>query len=116
MRHVGGVTRAAWPEPSTRESRQRYARESIILEYAAPYGEDTESWHDFDLRVVGKRMTITVDGEVMADFEDAGKTPKGTLAWQPLTAGGWIGLRNFRATWVDVDFIKVYRRDVTEEP
>ena len=109
LRHVGGVTAAAWPKPWNEENTMRYERESIILGPPTPFGERIEEWHDFDLRIVGNRLSALVDGKPLFDFSDEGKTPQGTIRWTPLTGGGWTGFRNFQATWVDVEFLRIYR-------
>lgn len=111
VRHVGGSTSAAWPEPRDEESRRRYERESIMLSVPSPFGDRYDEWHDFDLRVVGSRLSASIDGKMLYDFTDTGRTPKGSIRWTPLTGGGWTGFRNFQATWVDIEFFRVYRRD-----
>ena len=108
LRHVGGVTAAAWPRQWKPEEVKRYEQESIILSPAAPFGDRVEEWHDFDLRIVGARLSASVDGKPLYDFTDEGRTPRGTIRWTPLTGGGWTGFRNFQATWVDLEFVRIY--------
>jgi len=109
LRHVGGVTAAAWPKPWNQENTRRYERESILLCPPSPFGDNCDRWHDFDLRIVGNRLSGSVDGRMLFDVMDEGKTPQGTIRWKPHIGGGWTGFRNFRATWVDIEFIRVYR-------
>jgi hypothetical protein len=108
LRHVGGATRASWPDPPNEETRRRYERESIILSAHSPFGDRCDEWHDFDLRIVGTRLSASIDGKTVYDLTDIGKTPKGSIQWAPLTGGGWTGFRNFQATWVDIEFFRVY--------
>ncbi len=108
LRHVGGVTAAVWPKPWSQENVRRYDRESIILSPPSPF-ERCDEWHDFDLRIVGNRISASVDGKILFDFTEEGKTPQGIVRWKPLTGGGWTGFRNFQATWVDIEFLRVYR-------
>jgi len=109
LRHVGGVTAAAWPKPWNAENTKRYERESVILSVPSPYGGRCDDWHDFDLSIAGARLSCSVDGKPLFDFTDKGRTPGGTLRWKPLTGGGWTGFRNFQATRVDLAFFRVYR-------
>jgi hypothetical protein len=60
--------------------------------------------------VVGDRLTAIVDGQLIYEHTDTGKCPDGTLSWAPLRSGGWTGFRNFTATWVDLEFLRVSRR------
>jgi hypothetical protein len=76
---------------------------------APPFGERCDEWHDFDISVVGDRISIQVDGKVILEHTDTGRSPQGTIAWTPLRNGGWTGFRNFVASWVDVAFFRVYR-------
>lgn len=116
LRHVGGVTAAAWPKPWNQETIRRYERESILLSLPSPFGDNCDQWHDFDLRIVGSRISGSVDGMTLFDMTDEGKTPRGTLRWTPLTGGGWAGFRNFRASWIDVEFVRVYRLVSARKP
>jgi hypothetical protein len=109
LRHVGGATAAAWPRPWNQKNADRYTRESIILSPPTPFGERLDEWHDFDMRIIANRISGCVDGKVLFDITDEGKTPQGSIPWTPLTGGGWTGFRNFEATWVDVEFLRVYR-------
>ncbi|MFZ5832244.1 MAG: family 16 glycoside hydrolase [Planctomycetota bacterium] len=119
LRHVGGATSAAWPNPWTKENSARYDRESIFANPPSPFGKQCDTWHDFDVSVTGDRIRILVDGQQVIDHRDSGKSPEGTLAWKPLLAGGWIGFRNFTATWVDIESLRVSRiphaRDVEHD-
>ena len=58
---------------------------------------------------MGARLSASIDGKTVYDFTDTGKTPEGSIQWAPLEGGGWTGFRNFQATWVDIEFFRVYR-------
>jgi hypothetical protein len=109
LRHVGGPTGAAWPNPRSEETWRRYEEESVMLSVPSPFGDRCDEWHDFDLQVVGSRLSASIDGKMLYDFTDTGRTPKGSIRWAPLTGGGWTGFRNFQATWVDIEFFRVYQ-------
>jgi hypothetical protein len=109
LRHVGGPTAAAWPDPRNEETWRRYEKESVMLSVDSPFGERFDEWHDFDLQIVGSRLSGAIDGKVVYDVTDSGRTPNGSIRWTPLTGGGWTGFRNFQASWVDIEFFRVYR-------
>jgi len=109
LRYIGGGTIDAYNSPNRQQDRA-YDKATLICSYDSPFEEKPDTWFTFDLQIVGRQITLKVDGEEVFDVEDNGKTEPGVFSRTPLTHGGFFGFRNFKPNAVCVDYIRVYRR------
>jgi len=109
FRYIGGGTVHAYNRPNRQQDRA-YDKATLICSYDSPFEGKPDTWFEFDLQIVGNRITLEVDGEKVLDVQDNGKTEPGVFSRMPLTRGGFFGFRNFKPSAVCVDYIKVYRR------
>ena len=114
VRHIGGAMAAGYRaivlESRDRGRFQQYGHETIIGSYASPFREAPNRWFEIDVRLLRGRIVVLVDGVRHLDFQDPGDAGSTRYDWEPIPGGGWIGLRNFRPTRIDVDRIVVYGR------
>jgi len=109
FRCIGGNTVDAYRKPDRRETRI-HEKATLICSYDSPFEQKPDTWFTFDLQIVGRRITLKVDGEQVFEVEDNGKDEPGVFSRTPLTNGGFFGFRNFKPNAVCVDYIKVYSR------
>lgn len=82
----------------------------VISSHPSPYEGKPDAWFEFDLRVEGKKITFRVNGKVVAEVEDPGRSEALGTAWTPLTNGGHFGFRNFQPNTACIDSVRVYRK------
>ena len=88
--------------PEQRKLSREYSARELLASPKSLY-KDPAKDYVIDVRVIGNRIRIFVDGELSADIEDTAR------AARPLK-GGYFGLRNFiKGTRTWYDSVKVYR-------
>ncbi|MCD6365066.1 MAG: DUF1080 domain-containing protein [Planctomycetes bacterium] len=105
VRYLGGAMAECF------RKQTRFGAESIIQSHDSPYRHKPQVWFKFDLRVVGPRITMEVDGVTVVDFEDSGNVGTDAFGWAPLDDGGFFAFRDFMPRQVDIDYVRVYRRN-----
>jgi len=109
LRHLGDALIERWKKldtlPKRHPERKRIYREfqekTILASYTSPFDDPDKVYH-FDLRVVGNRISLAVDGKQMFDIVDSERAGK------PLR-GGYFGFRNFKPTRAWYDNLRVYK-------
>ena len=86
-----------------RRLNKLFQDESIFASAPSPYYGKPDKFFHFDVRVIGARTIVYVDGKKHIDVVDKGRVK------DPLR-GGFFAFRNFRATKAWYDNVKVYRR------
>ena len=111
LRYIGGPTAPAYHRFPWTPKGTRFDDETIIRSFDSPFRGKADTWFEFDLRIVGKKISLNIDGVRMFDVEDSGNRGGKEFAWTPIEGGGFIGLRNFRPNAVCLDYLRVYRKD-----
>ncbi|MBN1670108.1 MAG: heparinase II/III family protein [Kiritimatiellae bacterium] len=104
LRYIGGTAAAALAEVSYK----RFQEETVIAACDSPFRGKPLTWFELDLRVIGKRIVLFVDGAKAIDLVDPGNMGTPEYGWTALTGGGWFGIRNFVPKCVWVDRVRVY--------
>jgi len=104
LRYIGGSIADAY----TALPFDPYQQASIIKAYDSAFRDKPDTWFDFDIRVVGRRIALDIDGVNVFDVQDTGCAELDEWRWESLTEGGWIGFRNFVPNDVCVGRVRVY--------
>lgn len=110
LRYLGGPLASYWRQldtlprrdPKRKKINREFQEKTIPVDYASPFADAEKTYH-FDLRAVGNRLTLLIDGKQMFDLIDKHR------AKRPLR-GGCFGFRNFKPTRAWYDNVRVYRR------
>ena len=90
--------------------RPVFEKVSAIASFDSPYaGRPADTWFEHELEIRDNRIVLSVDGQRLVEHLDTGTVELPDCRWEPLTEGGSIALRNFRATTVCLDYVRVYQ-------
>ena len=106
LRYLGG------PEMSKLfvAERPTFAKNPVIARSESSFVEEPPTtWFEFALKTRNNHIHFDVDGRSMIDHVDTGTVVLSHSQWNPLTNGGCIAFRNFRATTMCLDYITVYQ-------
>ena len=96
--------------------RPVFEKVSAIASFDSPYaGRPADTWFEHELEIRDNRIVLSVDGQRLVEHLDTGTVELPDCRWEPLTEGGSIAFRNFRATTVCLDYVRVYQSQENAE-